>query len=85
MQNVFFWEGGWGVGVGGKQGVLWEFESGEFHRPLTAVVSFNAILVTHMHLLGKTVFLSMYPLVQLCFYLKNFLILQTAVLCAFGV
>ena len=73
------------MGVGGKQGVLWEFESGEFHRPLTAVVSFNAILVTHMHLLGKTVFLSMYPLVQLSFYLKNFLILQTAVLCAFGV
>ena len=64
--------------MGGKQGVLWEFESGEFHRPLTAVVSFNAILVTHMHL-------SMYPLVQLCFYLKNFLILQSAVLCAFGV
>ena len=27
MQNVFFGKGG---GVGGKQGVLWEFESGEF-------------------------------------------------------
>ena len=29
MQNVFFGKGG-GGGVGGKQGVLWEFESGEF-------------------------------------------------------
>ena len=30
MQNVFFGKGGGGGGVGGKQGVLWEFESGEF-------------------------------------------------------
>ena len=29
MQNVFFGKGGGGRG-GGKQGVLWEFESGEF-------------------------------------------------------
>ena len=75
MQNVFFLGGGgWGgankMYFGHLKAANFLYLTyknihnttigGSQHKPLTAVVSFNAILVTQRHFLGKTVFLSIH-------------------------